>query len=56
MQIGLQAWGSEGDIQPFAALAAGLVRPHSPFEVVKPRQAHHTVAVSHSFVRAKSIG
>jgi sterol 3beta-glucosyltransferase len=26
MKIGLQAWGSEGDIQPFAALAAGLVR------------------------------
>jgi len=26
MKIGLQAWGSEGDIQPFTALAAGLVR------------------------------
>ena len=26
MRIGLQAWGSEGDIQPFAALAAGLVK------------------------------
>jgi len=26
MRIGLQAWGSEGDIQPFTALAAGLVR------------------------------
>jgi UDP:flavonoid glycosyltransferase YjiC (YdhE family) len=25
MRIGLQAWGSEGDIQPFTALAAGLV-------------------------------
>jgi UDP:flavonoid glycosyltransferase YjiC (YdhE family) len=25
MKIGLQAWGSEGDIQPFTALAAGLV-------------------------------
>jgi UDP:flavonoid glycosyltransferase YjiC (YdhE family) len=24
MRIGLQAWGSEGDIQPFTALAAGL--------------------------------
>ena len=26
MRIGLQAWGSEGDIAPFLALAAGLVR------------------------------
>ena len=26
MRIGLQAWGSEGDIQTFTALAAGLVR------------------------------
>lgn len=26
MRIGLQAWGSEGDIQPFTALAAGLVQ------------------------------
>ena len=26
MKIGLQAWGSEGDIQPFTALAAGLVQ------------------------------
>ena len=26
MRIGLQAWGSEGDIMPFTALAAGLVR------------------------------
>ena len=26
MRIGLQAWGSEGDIQPFTALAAGLVK------------------------------
>jgi UDP:flavonoid glycosyltransferase YjiC (YdhE family) len=26
MKIGLQAWGSEGDIQPFTALAAGLVK------------------------------
>jgi len=26
MRVGLQAWGSEGDIQPFTALAAGLVR------------------------------
>ena len=26
MKIGLQAWGSEGDIAPFSALAAGLVR------------------------------
>lgn len=25
MKIGLQAWGSEGDISPFTALAAGLV-------------------------------
>ena len=25
MKIGLQAWGSEGDIQPFTALSAGLV-------------------------------
>ena len=25
MRIGLQAWGSEGDIQPITALAAGLV-------------------------------
>ena len=25
MKIGLQAWGSEGDIRPFTALAAGLV-------------------------------
>jgi sterol 3beta-glucosyltransferase len=25
MRIGLQAWGSEGDIRPFTALAAGLV-------------------------------
>ena len=24
MKIGLQTWGSEGDIQPFIALAAGL--------------------------------
>jgi UDP:flavonoid glycosyltransferase YjiC (YdhE family) len=33
MRIGLQAWGSEGDIQPFNALAAGLV------------QAGHTVTL-----------
>jgi UDP:flavonoid glycosyltransferase YjiC (YdhE family) len=26
MSIGLQAWGSEGDIAPFSALAAGLAR------------------------------
>ena len=26
MKIGLQAWGSEGDIAPFSALASGLVR------------------------------
>ena len=26
MKIGLQTWGSEGDIQPFTALAAGLVK------------------------------
>jgi sterol 3beta-glucosyltransferase len=26
MRIGLQTWGSEGDIRPFIALAAGLVR------------------------------
>jgi len=26
MRIGLQAWGSEGDIQPFTALASGLVK------------------------------
>ena len=26
MKIGLQAWGSEGDIRPFTALAAGLVK------------------------------
>lgn len=26
MKLGLQAWGSEGDIQPFTALAAGLVK------------------------------
>jgi len=26
MKIGLQTWGSEGDIQPFITLAAGLVR------------------------------
>ena len=26
MKIGLQAWGSEGDIPPFTALAAGLVK------------------------------
>ena len=25
MRIGLQTWGSEGDVQPFTALAAGLV-------------------------------
>jgi len=25
MKIGLQTWGSEGDINPFIALAAGLV-------------------------------
>ncbi len=25
MKIGLQAWGSEGDILPFTALATGLV-------------------------------
>ncbi len=26
MKIGLQTWGSEGDIRPFTALAAGLVK------------------------------
>ena len=26
MKIGLQTWGSEGDIQPFIALAAGLTK------------------------------
>lgn len=26
MRIGFQAWGSEGDIQPFTALAARLVK------------------------------
>jgi len=26
MKIGLQTWGSEGDVQPFASLAAGLAR------------------------------
>ncbi len=26
MKIGLQTWGSEGDVQPFTALAAGLVK------------------------------
>ena len=26
MRIGLQTWGSEGDVQPFIALAAGLAR------------------------------
>lgn len=26
MRIGLQTWGSEGDIQPFTALASGLVK------------------------------
>ena len=26
MKIGLQTWGSEGDVNPFIALAAGLVR------------------------------
>ncbi len=26
MRIGLQTWGSEGDVQPFTALAAGLTR------------------------------
>jgi UDP:flavonoid glycosyltransferase YjiC (YdhE family) len=26
MKVGLQSWGSEGDIQPFTALAAGLVK------------------------------
>ncbi len=25
MKVGLQTWGSEGDIRPFTALAAGLV-------------------------------
>jgi len=26
MRIGWQPWGSEGDIQPFIALAAGLTK------------------------------
>ena len=26
MKIGLQTWGSEGDVQPFLALASGLVK------------------------------
>ncbi len=26
MRIGLQTWGSEGDVQPFIALASGLIR------------------------------
>jgi UDP:flavonoid glycosyltransferase YjiC (YdhE family) len=35
MKIGLQAWGSEGDIQPFTALSAGLVeRDHDVTLVV----------------------
>ena len=25
MRIGIQTWGSEGDIRPFVALASGLV-------------------------------
>ena len=26
MKLGLQVWGSEGDVAPFTALAAGLVK------------------------------
>jgi UDP:flavonoid glycosyltransferase YjiC (YdhE family) len=26
MKIGMQTWGSEGDVRPFTALAAGLAR------------------------------
>ena len=34
MKIGLQAWGSEGDIQPFTALAAGLVKANHEVTLV----------------------
>lgn len=52
MKIGLQTWGSEGDIRPFTALAAGLVRAGHEVELVATEVAerdYSAVATKHGF-------
>ena len=61
MKIGLQTWGSDGDIRPFLALAGGLrARGHEVSLVITSvdnddysllRQGHGFCRVAHQHVR-----
>ena len=52
MKIGIQTWGSEGDVRPFIALADGLVRSGHKVTLVistdKPRN-YHELAKKYGF-------
>ncbi len=52
MKIGIQTWGSEGDIRPFLALAAGLTRAGHQVTVVATdteARSYHDLAIRHGF-------
>lgn len=52
MRIGLQTWGSEGDIQPFLALAAGLVKAGHQVKLCITEVAerdYSAIAATHGF-------
>lgn len=50
MKIGLQAWGSEGDIRPFTALAAGLVeKGHDVTLAITDNAARDYSELAHRF-------
>ena len=59
MRIGIQTWGSEGDIRPTVALASGLAgRGHTVTLVVTgpPRPEHHALAERAGFaLRATTV-
>lgn len=52
MRIGIQTWGSEGDVRPFLALAAGLSRAGHQVTVVATSNSGHDyceIAQAHGF-------
>ncbi len=58
MKIGLQTWGSEGDVRPFAALAAGLTRAGHDVTLVITEVAerdYSRLAARHGF-RIRMVG
>lgn len=58
MKIGLQTWGSEGDVRPFAALAAGLTRAGHDVTLVITEVAerdYSRLAAQHGF-RIRMVG